>query len=535
MIQRFLLALLAVILAACAPHPAPPAGHDWRVTPTQEAVTMWRFRFGHPATSALLNTVTATQAQVASAGLTITLDEWGGCKDVTWQGLTGPDRDRARVWVDVADAAAPGGWRTLFSGTLTRRPDELNGQWEAVGDKYLRLKEIPVTRVNYINFGTEISEQMRGVIDDARADLPHLTYTATSLPDSGVLGQRQHNGESVAAALDGLIALKSGWSWTVRADDRVWIGPPPSTTVTVNAAVTGVRIQLKEVVSEGLLTAVRWIWRLPGDPRDPSRIAPREIVYESQHPRIAELGRSSVTRYIDQRSAPSVVQLLDGTYTLTPPGGAAAALSESEVTQLRDSATTGGVPLNGGHLTYTTAMDADWVEWAGVIPAPGTLQMDFYALDDTYLGNDFLGGGDTAIRTNYWQELVASAGYRRFDLWNISGDTAGIATELIAKRLDRELLDASAEQLYRVPSQHVGIASVPGIQEQPGMLTVQRPGRADITEKVVGVRYLIREPMRTEYVIGQPDESYDAQVLKVVVDRQDQQAVSQAVNTRGPA
>lgn len=528
---RTLIALLTVLVTACTPHPVPPAGHDWQLTPTPEVITMWRFRFGHPATSAPLATVTASQAQVVRAGLTITLDEWGGCKDVTWQGLTGPDRDRARVWIDVADAGAPGGWRTLFSGALTRRPADLGGKWEAVGDKYLRLKEIPVTRVPAINFGTEIADHMRTVIGDAQADLPHLTYTSASLPDTGVTGLRQYNGESTAAALDGLAALKSGWGWTVRADDRVWFGPPAASNVVVNAATTGVQVDLKEVVSEGLLTAVRWIWRLPADPRDPSRLAPREIVYESQHPRIAELGRSSVTRYIDQRSAPSVVQALDGTYTLTPPGGAPAAVDPGV---LRDAATTAGVALNGGRLSYVASADADWLEWAGTIPTPGLLQLDLYGADGAPLGNDFLAAKDTALLTNYWQELVTSSGYRRFDLAHFSGGSTGTVTELVAKRLDRTLLDASAEQLYRVPSQHVGVASVPGIQAQPGTLTVQRPGRADLTEKVVGVRYLIREPMRTEYVIGQPDEPYDAQVLRVVVDRQDQQAVSQAVNTRGP-
>ena len=109
--------------------------------------------------------------------------------------------------------------------------------------------------------------------------------------------------------------------------------------------------------------------------------------------------------------------------------------------------------------------------------------------------------------------------------------TTGAFTELNPRSLRRDLLDAAAELLYQVPAAHAGNASVPGIQPPAGKITVQRPGLPDFTEKVVGTKYLLRQPMRTEYVIGETDAPTDAQVMQVLIDRRDQDAVNLAVNS----
>lgn len=497
---------------------------------------MWRIKLGHPATGAVGSTIYATAAQVTEAGLTITLDEWGGNKTATWTGLTGGAQDRSRVWIEVLDADGVT-YKPVFSGVLTKRPSAANGAREAVGDKYLRLKELPVRMAStgdiynsdvqgggspVMNDTTsaptsvDVGAEMRRVVsDEALGDLPHLVVTAASAPDAGVQGKRLYNGESVAAALDGLVSFKAGWGWTILPNDKLYVGPPPAAVTTVNAALEGVKIELRDVVSEGLINAVRWIYNLPNG---------KQIVYESQDASVGTLGRSALTRYIDQRSAAAIIENAPANYFYFDSGADATeqVLPPEGVALLRDGMA-GGLPVAVANKHgLRLAEQADWVEIRFVSSATGT----------TLFSPD----GDVNVpdsnqdKRYYWRKWAARlpVGYEI----GVSVPSGGLAAllELNPKRLRRDLLDDAAKDLYRIPAQHAGTASVLGIQPPAGKVTVKRPSLPDITEKCVGTRYLIQFPMRTEYLIGEPDVSADAQVLRVLIDRKDAKAVDTAVN-----
>ncbi|MFD2609565.1 hypothetical protein ACFSR9_08955 [Deinococcus taklimakanensis] len=525
-LRTLLLGLLAFILAACTMTGTPPLIHqDQAFTPVREARSMWRIRLGHPVTSEVTQTINATAAQVTDAGLEILLDEWGGSKSATWSGLTGGVQDRARVWIDVQDAGAPEGWRTLFSGALAVRPSNLNGKREALGDKYLRLKELPVAQAGgQVTPAPDITVPMGSVLDEAKVDLPHLAYTQGSLTPANVTGSRKFNGESIASALDGLSSLKPGWGWTTRPDDTFYFGPPVDVTATVNAALRGTQVQLRDVISEGMITAVRWVYKLPGG---------QEVAYESRHPRLPELGRSGITRYIDARSAPAIVAQTPTSYVMHTRDGDVVP-SESLRKELQDGKAGGSFgilfALAGETLTATLNGRADWIEWSGGFGEGNPQPSLTLTLAAGATGTQTMGRADDSRMQAFRAEAPAGA-TATLTFRNGDAVTTGAFTELNPRSLRRDLLDAAAELLYKVPAAHAGNASVPGIQPPAGKITVQRPGLPEFTEKVVGTKYLLRQPMRTEYVIGETDAPTDAQVMQVLIDRRDQDAVNLAVNS----
>lgn len=475
---------------------------------------MWRFRFGHPVTGAVTAVVEASQAQVTEAGLVVELDEWGGCKSAKWTGLTGGQQDRARVWIEVR---AGDFWRPLFSGVLVRRPSRSLGEREAVGDKYLRLKELPVSSLVTPELGgADVGAEMRRILlEDARPHLPHLYVSSMDLPDAGVKGARRYNGESVAAALDGLLSLKKGWGWTVRADGTVFAGATPARVAVVDAAQPGTKLELRDVVSEGVRTVIRWIYQLP----DGSRVA-----HESQHPRAGDLGRIAVTRYVDKRNAVAMLENVEATYTVTQNDGSERAATADEVQLLRDGAGTAETPAlaNLKKLTVTPVDEADFVDLAYQMEEVGETEFGTAAFKTV--------GGPPARLVNTFAPSLSAGASLYVQRSDVSGKQFAVY-ELNPRRLRRDLLDAAAEALYRIPADHAGTLSVLGIQEPAGSVTVLRPGEPDISEKCVGTRYVLAFPARTEYLIGEPDEPVDAQVLKVLIDRRDEQAIDQAVNT----
>lgn len=544
MIKRFLLALLAVLLAACTPHLTPPAGHDWRVTPTAGG-HMWKFEFKSSGLTPLpgptdLYTYEATQAQVTAAGLTVTLDEWGGNKDASWTGLTGPPGKRWRVRILVQSGEA---WTPVFSGTVIRTPSgNTSGSYEAVGDKYLRLKEVPVERENsgggQTGPGMDAGAAMRQIVTEAHSNLPHLIVDPAAAPDASTMTKRDHNGESVAAALDALISVKSGWGWTILPNDRLYIGPPPSAAISVDEGAVGVRVTLRDVVTEGMRNSVRWVLILSDK---------RQVVYHSDHPSVMDLGRSSVTRYVDARSVQNVTEDVPATYEVGYADGTWQAVPTGPGDShagLRDGSARTGAVAQGDKTRVTLDGEADWVDVS--VRADGNAQArvttqppGLTGLDSEYLFP--LRDGHQSVQL---PERPATGESLVYPIAGtvITVDQTGTATtpvsvtELNPRRLNRSVLDAAAEAYYVIPAEHAGTVSVPGIQPLPGEITItRRAGRPAITERIIGVRYLIREPLRTEYLIGEPDVSVDSQVLKVLVDRRDEDTLNQAVNTTGVA
>lgn len=542
MIQRFLLALLAVILAACAPHPTPPAGHDWRVTPTTGG-HMWKFEFKSSGLNPLpgptdLYIYEATQAQVTAAGLTVTLDEWGGNKEASWTGLTGPPGKRWRVRILVQSGSS---WTPVFSGTVIRTPSGNNsGSYEAVGDKYLRLKEVPVERENsgggQAGPGVDAGAAMRQIVTETHSNLPHLIVDPAAAPDAGTPTKREHNGESAAAALDALISVKSGWGWTILPDDRLYIGPPPSAAVTVDEAAAGVRVTLRDVVTEGMRNSVRWVLTLSDK---------RQVVYRSDHPSVETLGRSSVTRYVDVRSVQNATEDVPATYEIGYANGTWQAVQTGPGDShrgLRDGNPRSLSVAQGISTRVTLGGEADWVDVSVRTDGNAQTRVTTQHPGLTGLDSEYL----FPLRDGYQSvQLPERPAAGEILVYPIEGtvitvDQTGTATtpvgvtELNPRRLNRDVLDAAAETYYVIPAEHAGVASVPGLQPMPGEITInRRAGRPPITERVIGVRYLIREPFRTEYLIGEPDVSVDSQVLKVLVDRRDEETLNQAVNTTG--
>lgn len=476
---------------------------------------MYRIRLGHPATSAVTATILATQAQITDAGLVVDLDEWGGCKTASWTGLTGGQQDRARVWLDVLNDQ--GGYDPVFSGTLTLRPSSPNGKREAVGDKSLRLKELPLSLATsgggQAGPGVDAGAAMRAVAQAAQADLPHLKVGASGIPDAGVLVKRKHNGESVAAALDAFVAAKSGWGWTTRPDDSVYAGPPVSRAVTVDAATPGVQVTLRDVTSEGLRNLIRWVYTLPNG---------EQIIHESRHPSAATLGPSGVTRYVDQRSLPALLYPVPAIYAGDGRDGATAPISDPAV--LRDGLTAVSLATNS-RLEVQLTEAADWVQLSLAPQARAGVHR--YTLPD---GTEEVIPASDNMQTLY---LPAAAAGALLKVRVQNGDTyyALNVTELNPLRLDRALLDTAAEDLYHIPADLAGTVSVLGRKPPAGSLTLKRPGLPDITEKVVGTRYVLRQPLRTEYLIGEPDTKTDDQVAKVLIQRKDEAATDAAVNT----
>lgn len=537
MIQRFLLALLAVILAACAPHPTPPAGHDWRVTPATGG-HMWKFEFESSA-GGPVTTYEATQAQVTAAGLTITLDEWGGNKDASWSGLTGPpgQRWRVRIFLEVG-----GTWKRLFSGVVVRTPSgATSSSFEAVGDKYLRMKEVPVERENsgggQTGPGVDASAAMRQLVAEAAADLAHLTAPTATAPDAGALTKRDHNGESLAAALDALISVKSGWGWTTLPDDRLYVGPPPTAAVTVDEGAVGVRVTLRDVVTEGMRNSVRWVLTLQDK---------RQVVYRSDHASVVTLGRSGVTRYIDARSLQGATEDVPAAYEVGYANGVWQSVGTGPGDphrRLRDGLTSTGSVAMGDKVRTTLTEHADWIDvsirqtGAG---AQGRVTIHHNDPAETitqYVFPDRMGPASVQLpaRAPAGQAVVPLYPGAVIMVDQIGTGSSPVNTEeLNPRRLNHVVLDAAAETYYNLPADHAGVVSIPGYHDMPGSVTVtRRAGRPAITEKLVGVRYLIREPIRTEYLIGEPDVSVDSQVLKVLVDRRDEETLNQAVNTTG--
>lgn len=497
---------------------------------------MWRFRFGDPRTSAPTGTVQATAAQVTTAGLTIDLDQWGGSKSATWKGLTGPAQDNARVWIDVQ---TPGGWQEVFGGVLVRRPSGTSGEREALGDREYRLNWLPVERLTSAPTDQEratalqpggdldllsldIGQAARMLGAEAKLTLPHLVVSKADVPDAGKALRREYRGESMTAALTGLLAAKVGWGWTVLPGDRLHIGPPAERVATLNDATPGVQVTYRDVVTEGTQNVVRWVWTLPDG---------QQIVHKSRHAHADQVGSYGVTRYVDGRSTAAVVENAPAVIYEKSSSG-----SESDVTATYDFLR--GAPEPGTAVGLILGLRvvcqeaADWVE------------VEFYT---------FPGGNPSlevvtpqgSVTRPYSTENASGETFRVFVTGLPAGSSVGLThpdissagktsvAELNPHRLNRTLLDDAATDLYRIPPQHAASASEPGLQPPAGSVVITRPGRSDITEKIVGTRYLIREPVRTEYLIGEPDNDPDATVLRVLVDRKDQAAVDQAVNTRG--
>lgn len=486
---------------------------------------MWRFRFGDPITSEVVGTVTATQAQVTAAGLDITLDEWGGCKEARWTGLTGAP-DRQRVWIDVENPDAPEGWVTLFSGVLVRRPSAPSGQREAVGDKYLRLKEIPYTRAESgFPDGEDAGVLARALITDTAVQLrlPHLVATDTTAPDTGVLGKRKHRGESVAAALDGLISLKAGWGWTVLPSDALYLGPPPERIAVLNTAVATTIATFRDVTTEGLINAIEWHLTTP---------AGNVVQTGSQHASVATYGYAGVTRFVDQRSLPALGVTAAATFDAVADATEAnPAPVNPQPPEWRDGKTVvpDGAPGAFRYRMHLTEA-ADWVE----ISAQAADPQGFFV---TYAGpgvpqarvDRFAGGMQSVVLP-----ALPAGSWVRVSAWNVPNANSVKIAEFNPRRLDLALLAEAAEDLYRIPPEVAATASELGIHAPAGEVTIKRPGLPDVTEKAKGTRYLIRDPMRTEYLVGTDEFSADQQLQRVLIDRKDREAVDQAVNTVNP-
>ncbi|MDV6376032.1 hypothetical protein [Deinococcus arenicola] len=503
---------------------------------------MWRFRFGDPATSAPVSTILASAAQVTEAGLTVDLDEWGGNKKASWAGLTGPVQDNSRVWIDVQDAAAPGGYRAVFSGVMVRRPSLALGEREALGDKYYRLKWIPVERHDSWPTGAEkgtaaqpgytgnigskdLGRSLRVLGEEAKLSLPHLTVNTTGIPATiGVQLRREYRGESMADALNGLLTGKPGWGWTTLPDDRLYVGPPPSRVAVLNAALVGVRVEFRDVSTEGLLNAVRWVYLLP----DRSLVS-----YESRDASVATLGRYSISRYVDQRSAGAVVENVPATYYQRQSGGEDVVTTEDEndsgfLRGVGNPRTSVGLVLG---LRAVLSAPADWVDVEFMV-FPGaettlTEQDASTSFGEVYTSTSAGGDRFTLSRHSILLDTGDQISLTHSDV-SMSGNTS--VYELNPRRLNRTVLDHAAGELYRLPPVHVATASEFGLQAPAGQVTVKRRGQPDVTEKCVGTRYLIARPLRTEYLIGDTDEPLDARVLSVLVDRKDDVAVDRAVN-----
>lgn len=486
---------------------------------------MWRFRFGHPVTSEVVSTVTATQAQVTAAGLDITLDEWGGCKDARWTGLTGAP-DRQRVWIDVEDPAALDGWATLFSGVLVRRPSAPSGQREAVGDKYLRLKELPYSRTDSgFPDGVDAGQLIRQIIADApvQAHLPHLTAPVTTAPDAGVLGKRKHRGESAAAALDGLISLKAGWGWTVLPSDELYLGPPPERIAVLDTAVATTIATFRDVTTEGLINGIQWHLTTP---------AGNVIQTGAQHASVATYGYSGVTRFVDQRSLPALGVTAAATFdTVADATEANPAPISPQPAEWRDGKAE--IPAGAAsafryrmHLTEA----ADWVELSAQAADP----QGFFV---TYSGpgvpetrvDRFAGGMQRVVLP-----ALPAGSWVRVTAWNVPNANSVKIAEFNPRRLNLALLAEAADALYRIPPEVAATASELGIQPPAGQVIIRRPGRPDVTEKAKGTRYLIRDPLRTEYLVGADEATPDQELHRILIDRKDREAVDQAVNTVTP-
>lgn len=522
--MKWLWTVILLLLAACSVGTPPlidPHGKDWQLRPGREA-QVWRFRFGNPRTSAVESTVLASQAQVTAAGLTVLLDEWGGNKSATWMGLTGAP-DRSRVWIDVQDATAPGGYRAIFSGTLVRRPSLASGQREAVGDKYLRLKDLPLSREKSgFPDGVDVGQLIRELAAEATVAtrLPHLTAPLESVPNANVNGKRRHNGESVAAALDGLVSLKGGWGWTTLPDDRLYFGPPPAVEAVIPSNMRGNRVTFRDVSSEGLRNAIQWVLTTP---------AGQVIRTETQHASVATLGYAGGTLYVDQRSLPALGATAAATYDTVADAGEANPTPVSPPATWRDEDAVlpaGALAVFRYRVQLTEA--ADWVE----ISAQAANSQGFFV---TYSGpgvpetrvDRFAGGMQRVVLP-----ALPAGSMIRITAWNVPGDNTVQIAELHPRKLSLPLLAAAAEEYYRVPPESAGTASLPGIHPAAGTARVTRPGQPDVTGRVVATKYLLVEPARTEYVFGEPDVPLDTQVLKVLIDRKDEAAAQQAITTR---
>ena len=498
---------------------------------------MWKFEFGHPKTSAVTQTVLATDAQVTAAGLTLDLDVWGGCQKASWAGLTGPPLDNSRVWISVEDPTAPGGWRRRFSGCLTTRPSGPSGTREALGDKYHRMKWLPVTRKSSAPTDQERAQALQPSGDpdltsldagnairklgaEAQVDLPHLIVTETGVPDAGVNVTRTYKGQSIASACDALAAVKSGWGWTTRADDTLYFGPPVTREASLSTAQRGVRVTLRDVTTEGTINAVRWIYELPGG---------LEVAYESHHPSIAAAPRSAIVRYIDARSAAAVVERVPATvYERSTTGEGTVDASETgSYAFLRDgNAARGAVGLILG-LRAVLGEPADWVDVAFTTFPGGNPTLDVGASHTAYSTD--LASGEYVRLSLLDLEAGTSVG-----LSHASSDSSGktVVIELNPLRLNRAELDAAAEELYHIPPDHAATVSEPGLQEPAGHVTITRPGQPPIQETVVTTRLRIQHPPRTEYVVGEPEGSVDAQAVRVIVDRKDRETLNSAAALR---
>ncbi|WP_412027925.1 hypothetical protein [Deinococcus yunweiensis] len=494
---------------------------------------MWKFEFGHPKTSAVTQTVLATDAQVTAAGLTLDLDVWGGCQKASWAGLTGPQADTSRVWISVADPTAPGGWRRRFSGCLTVRPSGPSGTREALGDKYHRLKWLPVTRqssrptteeraLGALPFNTDedvdsfdLGAAVRKLGREAQADLPHLIVTPAGVPTVGTGVIRDYKGQSIAGALDVLAALQPGWGWTTRPDDTLYLGPPVARVVELSTAQRGVRIALRDVTTEGTINAVRFVYELPGG---------EEVRYEFPHPSAATAPRACIVRYIDSRSAPAVVEPVPATYVSRNASGDEAVV---DYALLRDGDTsyTSVTPVQQ-ELRAVLAEGADWVD-VGFRVFPGE-PVTLSAPDRTTV---YETDEETGLQVVLQLLNVPPDSTVSLSCTGTAG-TRSAVTELNPLRLNGTPLQAEANRLYHVPPQHAATISEPGLHEPAGSVVITRRWESTITEAVVTTRLRIQDPPRTEYIVGEPEGSVDAQAVRVIIDRKDRETLNDAAALR---
>lgn len=500
---------------------------------------MWRFRFANSVNSSVHATVEATAAQVTAAGLEITLDVYGGSKSATWTGpLTGVVYDDMRVWIDVQDAGAPGGWRSRFSGTITTRPSEGSGTITALGDRYHRLKWIPVTRaastptdaerVQFLQpsgdpelVSLDAGHAIRVLGAEAQADLPHLVVTKAGVPDAGVTTKRAYKGESIASAMDGLAAAKSGWGWTVRPDDTLYFGPPVTREAVVSTGTRGARVTWTDVVSEGRINAIVWRYELPGD---------QVVTHESFHPNRGIAGRRAVTRWIDQRSADAVVERSGAAYYTKARADTEQQLPGGDPLEL---ALRGDPPrLNIGVSDYVRTVlagPAEWVDVAFTVPAGGTATLSTTVNGGTSNATYSADDGDLYVAVTLLRDFGPLDEVR---LTDTSATPKVFIHVLSPHRLMGEVLDIAAEKEYVIPESYAGAVSELGLQEPASSVRVQRPGRPDVVVKASGIQHLIREPMRTVYLIDDPATSADAKALRVIVDRKDLDTLNSAAALR---